>query len=80
LDYTVDDIWLVIGLCHAGVVPAYSDFTGVMDVYRAAGGDSCAVVADMKGAANNKPCGVRNRLLSVHAGGGGSLDVADDQR
>lgn len=59
LDYSVDDIWLVIGLCHAGVVPAYSDFTGVMDVYRAAGGDSCAVVADMKGAANNKPCGVR---------------------
>lgn len=59
LDYTVDDIWTVIGLCHAGVVPSYSDFAGTMEVYRAGGGDSCVIVADMKSAANSKPCGTR---------------------
>lgn len=59
LDYTVDDIWTVIGLCHAGVVPSYSDFSGTMEVYRAGGGDSCVIVADMKSAANSKPCGTR---------------------
>ena len=59
LDYTVDDIWTVIGLCHAGVLPSYSDFAGVLEVYRAGGGDSCVIVADMKSAGNTKPCGTR---------------------
>ena len=59
LDFSVDDVWEYIGNCNAGVIEAYSDFSETMRIYRDAGGSSCVVVADMKGAANNKPCGVR---------------------
>lgn len=59
LDFTVDDVWEYIGLVNAGVIDAYSDFGETMRIYRDAGGSSCVVVADMKGASNSKPCGTR---------------------
>lgn len=59
LDFSVDDIWEFIGLVNAGEIEAYSDFAEVMRIYRASGGDSCVIVADMKSAAHAKPCGTR---------------------
>lgn len=59
LDFTVDDVWEFIGYANAGIIEAYSDFSDVMRIYRDAGGSSCVVVADMKGASNSKPCGTR---------------------
>ncbi len=57
LDFDVDSIWELIGLASAGLIPSFSDFTDLMRIYSDAGGDSCVIVADMKG--SNKPCGVR---------------------
>ena len=59
LDFTVDDVWEVIGYANAGVYEMYSDFAGMMDIYKAAGGDSCVIVADMKSTGSSKPCGTR---------------------
>lgn len=59
LDFTVDDVWEYIGLANAGVIESFSDFAEVIRIYRAAGGSSCVVVADMKAATASKPCGVR---------------------
>lgn len=64
LDFTVDDVWEYIGLANAGVIDAYSDFAETMRIYRDAGGSSCVVVADMKSAANSKPCGTRTGCWS----------------
>ena len=59
LDFSIDDVWTFIGLANAGVIDAYSDFSETMRIYRDAGGSSCVIVADMKGASNSKPCGTR---------------------
>ena len=59
LDFSVDDIWEYIGLANAGAIDSYSDFAETMRIYKDAGGSSCVVVADMKGAAHSKPCGTR---------------------
>jgi DNA sulfur modification protein DndC len=57
LDLSLDDVWEQIGLASAGLIPSYSDFTDLMRIYSDAGGDSCVIVADMKG--SSKPCGTR---------------------
>lgn len=59
LDWTVDDVWLHIGYCNAGVEDSFSDFADVMRVYASAGGSSCVVVADMRTANNKTACGAR---------------------
>lgn len=59
LDFTVDDVWEHIGYCNAGVISSFSDFANTMELYRAGGGSSCVVVADMKGQTNKKPCSSR---------------------
>lgn len=64
LDFTADDVWEYIGLANAGMIEAYSDFAETMRIYRDAGGSSCVVVADMKAAANSKPCGTRTGCWS----------------
>lgn len=57
LDFTLDDVWELIGLASSGVIASYSRFEETMHIYRASGGSSCVIVADMKG--SNKPCGAR---------------------
>ena len=59
LDFTVDDVWEYIAYRNAGITEGFSDYSEVMRIYRDAGGSSCVVVADMKGASNSKPCGTR---------------------
>jgi DNA sulfur modification protein DndC len=59
LDFTVDDVWEVIGYANAGVYDMYSDFAETMQIYRDAGSSSCVIVADMKSAGSSKPCGTR---------------------
>lgn len=60
LDFTEDDVWEVLGLSAAGINDSYSDFGDVMDFYRASGGSSCVIVADMKMNAHQKPCSARS--------------------
>lgn len=57
--WTLDDVWEHLGLAHAGVIEAYSDFASTIDFYRDAGGTSCVVVSDMAMQGSNKPCGAR---------------------
>ena len=52
-------MWEYLGLCAAGVIPAYSDFAETMRIYRDAGGSSCVIVADMKLQGQSKPCSAR---------------------
>lgn len=59
LDWQTDDVWMYLGLCNSGVIPAYSDFEEIMDVYRAAGASGCVVVADAESLRNSKPCSSR---------------------
>lgn len=59
LEWTTDDIWIYLALCNAGVVEAYSDFEATMQIYQAAGGSSCVVVADAELDRNSKPCSSR---------------------
>ncbi len=59
LDFDVDSVWEYLGLCAAGVIPAYSDFAETMRIYRDAGGSSCVIVADMKLQGQSKPCSAR---------------------
>lgn len=59
LDFTTDDVWEHLGMCTAGLRSSYSDFGETFRIYRDAGGSSCVVVADMKMAGTNKPCGAR---------------------
>ncbi|MGP3505412.1 hypothetical protein [Paracidovorax citrulli] len=59
LHHSVDDVWEHLGLCAAGVYESYSDFAETMDLYKAAGGSSCVIVADMKMSGSSKPCGAR---------------------
>lgn len=59
LDWTADDVWTYLGLCNAGVVDAYSDFEETMQVYQAAGGSGCVVVADAELEKHSKPCSSR---------------------
>lgn len=59
LDWDSDSVWEHIGLCNAGERESYSDFSEVMGIYTASGGDSCVIVADMKSSGNRKPCGTR---------------------
>lgn len=60
LDFETDDVWTHLGLAAAGVYDSYSNFDEVMEFYRAAGGSSCVIVADMKMAGSSKPCGARS--------------------
>lgn len=60
LDFTEDDVWETLGMSAAGVYDSYSDFEDVMDFYRASGGSSCVIVADMKMNAYQKPCSARS--------------------
>lgn len=64
LDFSEDSVWTHIGFCSAGVYQSYSDFEGLMNLYKDAGGDSCVIVADMKMSGNNAPCGVRTGCWS----------------
>lgn len=48
LDWDVDDLWTYLGEAAAGLHMAYSDFTELIDFYRASSGGECVVVADMK--------------------------------
>ncbi|WKL18745.1 hypothetical protein [Comamonas testosteroni] len=57
--HTVDDVWEHLGMCAAGVYDSYSDFSDTMELYKAAGGSSCVIVADMKMSGSSKPCGAR---------------------
>ncbi len=59
LHHSVDDVWEHLGMAAAGVYDSYSDFSDTMEVYRAAGGSSCVIVADMAMAGRSKPCGAR---------------------
>ena len=59
LDWASDDVWTYLGLCNAGVIEAYSDFAATMNVYQAAGGSSCVVVADAELERHSKPCSSR---------------------
>ena len=59
LNWTADDVWTYLGLCNAGVVDAYSDFEETMQVYQAAGGSGCVVVADAELEKHSKPCSSR---------------------
>jgi DNA sulfur modification protein DndC len=59
LDFSVDDVWEYLGYCAAGVEESYSDFSDVMRIYAAAGGNSCVVVADMQSANSKSACGAR---------------------
>lgn len=60
LDFSTDDVWTHLGLAAAGVYDSYSTFDEVMEFYRAAGGSSCVIVADMKMSGSSKPCGARS--------------------
>jgi 3'-phosphoadenosine 5'-phosphosulfate sulfotransferase (PAPS reductase)/FAD synthetase len=60
LDWTVEDVWEFLGYCAAGIEPSFSDFSDVMRIYAASGGDSCVIVADMKMAGHQKACGSRH--------------------
>ena len=64
LDFDESDVWEYIAYCNSGVIPAYSDFEAVMQIYRDGGGDKCVIVADMKSAGNSKPCGTRTGCWS----------------
>lgn len=59
LDHTTDDVYEHLGLCAAGVYESYSDFKDVLELYSAAGGSSCVVVADMKSSRSRTACGAR---------------------
>lgn len=60
LRWSSDDVWTYLGEAAAGLHPAYSDFRELMEFYSDAGGSSCVVVADMRSAANARPCGARS--------------------
>ena len=59
LHWSTDMVWGYLGECAAGVHPSYSPMTELMEFYADAGASSCVVVADMRSAGNNKPCGAR---------------------
>lgn len=60
LQWSSDDVWTYLGEAAAGLYPAYSDFRELMEFYADAGGSSCIIVADMRSAANSRPCGARS--------------------
>lgn len=59
LQWTFDDIWEQIGLCHVGEIESYSDFADTIEFYRSSGGTSCVVVSDMAMQKFSKPCSAR---------------------
>lgn len=59
LDWDTDSVWTYLGECAAGEHLSYSDFASTLEFYADAGASSCAVVADMNSAGNNKACGAR---------------------
>lgn len=64
LDWDEDDVWAWIAYVNSGVIPGYSDYEAVMQIYRDGGGDKCVIVADMKSAGSSKPCGTRTGCWS----------------
>lgn len=60
-DLETDDVWELLGALRAGQVHAsYGDFEDLLDTYRAAGGDSCPLVADHRmGGADLGSCEAR---------------------
>lgn len=59
LDFDSDDVFAYLAYCSAGVIESYSDFKMTLELYAAASGTSCVIVADMRSAAIRKPCGAR---------------------
>ncbi len=48
-DLETDDVWEMAGFIQAGALPqTYSDWEGLFEVYRQAGGSECVLVADMR--------------------------------
>lgn len=64
LHWTSDDVFLYLGYVSAGMIESYSNFEETLEFYKAAGGSSCAVVADMRMAENAAKekggCGARS--------------------
>lgn len=59
-DFTLDDIFTYIGRVRAQRIECYSDFDGLVDVYRESNGGDCMVSVYATGSASNQPCGARN--------------------
>ena len=75
LDWETDDVWTYLGLAAAGEYSAYSKFEKVMELYAAAGGSSCVIVADMKTAGKTTGCGARTGCyLCVRVGSDRSME------
>lgn len=72
--WETDDVWEVLGYCASGMVDGYSDHRDTIEIYAAAGGTSCAVVADMvsEGKKASSGCGARTGCWSC-------LQVSDDK-
>lgn len=60
LDFSTDEVWTYLAEAAAGEHESYSDHAAMMEFYSDAGASSCVIVADMRSAANSKPCGSRS--------------------
>ena len=64
IHWSSDDVFEYLGYAAAGILKTYSDFADTMQFYRDAGGSSCAVIGDMKLAADvateKGGCGARS--------------------
>lgn len=59
-DFTLDDIFTYIGRVRAQRIECYSDFDGLVEVYRESNGGDCMVSVYATGSASNQPCGSRH--------------------
>lgn len=66
--FTTDDVWETLGYASAGILESYSDFAGVVELYRDASG-GCVIVADMMPSGSSKPCGARTGCWSCTRAG-----------
>lgn len=64
LDFESDDVFAYLAYCSSGAIESYSDFKMTLELYAAASGTSCVIVADMRSAAIRKPCGARTGCWS----------------
>lgn len=61
-------MWETLGYASAGILESYSDFAGVVELYRDASG-GCVIVADMMPSGSSKPCGARTGCWSCTRAG-----------
>lgn len=64
--YTLDDIFMVIGMVRSELISTFSDYESLVQVYRQANGGECMVNAFSKGEPERQPCGARTGCWTCH--------------